>query len=295
MNILQPNTWTDQVLISPDNHNNCTRPRIGAWNAGSEDKVYFYYYDDGVIRWRERNIATGAPPTNELWFIASGGGAIDVGFVVDDTYIYGFFKLGGVLVWTPRLKSDNVAYPFGGNSNGNTVVTKIYSTTTAANKSYTAAWSTLNEFPNSIVRMGFQHTHELLYDVIHTESGLQPVPIVNLSSAGNDVHVIWKDNFSNNKLRYKYDDQAPTALTNLTVTKSQNNHPLLQWNPGLEPDIDQYVIYKSTGGWHSIYQTSSTSYEDTTESYCTLPPPQQCDGGHDVSYYVKVMDLGSHL
>ena len=88
------------------------------------------------------------------------------------------------------------------------------------------------EFPNSIVRMGFNHTNQLIYDLIHTEAGLTPVSSVNLSAAGNDVHVIWKDNLGTNggnNLRYKYYDDYPIPPQNLTVTKSVNNHPLLSW------------------------------------------------------------------
>ncbi len=60
---------------------------------------------------------------------------------------------------------------------------------------------------------------------------------------------------------------APSAPTNLSVTSSANNHPLLSWSPNSEADVDDYDIYKKKGlgNWNYLASTSGTSYEDTQE------------------------------
>ena len=82
----------------------------------------------------------------------------NLGMAIDDEYIYGFYKSGSIFTWSAKKKSDNNTASGIPNSNENTFVDKIFSTTTANNKSYTAAWSTLVSYPNSIVRIGFNHT-----------------------------------------------------------------------------------------------------------------------------------------
>jgi len=121
---------------------------------------------------------------------------------------------------------------------------------------------------------------------------------LNLSSAGNEVHVIWKDQYGNNggnNLRYKYDDQDPLAPQDLAVTQSLNNHPFLSWLPNNEPDNNFYKIYRwdsYTGVWQYLNQTSGTSYEDLSLTYC--PPKIYCPDERNFSFRVTAVDLASH-
>lgn len=124
---------------------------------------------------------------------------------------------------------------------------------------------------------------------------------LNLSSAGNEVHVIWQDPFGSNyvyNLRYKYDDQTPLAPTRLTITEEANNHPRLDWNASPEPDKYQYKVYRldsySGGGWEYLGQSTGTSYTDQTRSYCHAVPPATCADYRNVSYRVTVVDYASH-
>lgn len=292
-----PPSWLTQS-ISVSETFSASNPRICVWNAGSNNLVYFTFITDNIrLKWRRYTVGGGL---SDLYSnVTSFSGAIpNLGFAVDDQYLYQFFKQisTSVLEWTIRRVTDNYHPTGGGNSNNNTSVQKIFSTTTANNKTYTAAWDQTNDPPPTyrISRIGFNGTYDLEEDLIYQNPNLTPVNIVNLSAAGNDVHVVWKDNLSNNKLRYKYYDDVPVPPQNLTVTKSANNHPLLSWtNPN--PDIEYFVVYKSTGGWQPIDQPTSTTYEDLSESYCTAIPPAQCESGHWVSYYVKAMDFGDHL
>lgn len=128
------------------------------------------------------------------------------------------------------------------------------------------------------------------------EIPLVAFPYSTLIANSNDLYLLALGSISTPTwIKLRRYDVAPAPPQNLTVSKSANNHPLLSWNSNTEPDKNYYIIYKSTGGWHQVAQTNSTSYEDVSESYCTAVPPQQCLGGHYVYYYVKAMDLGNHL
>jgi hypothetical protein len=169
----------------------------------------------------------------------------------------------------------------------------MFNTATADDRVFSASWSG-DATTDYIARLFFDHSEEIFLDEIYSDPNLTPVGIVNLSAAGNDIHVVWKDNLSNNKLRYKYYDDYPIPPQNLTVTKSVNNHPLLSWiNPN--PDASIYKIYRlnfCAGGWQLIGQTSNLYYEDLTQSYCTAVPPIQCTDLYVFNYKIKTVDIG---
>jgi hypothetical protein len=149
---------------------------------------------------------------------------------VDNEFIYTFFKFSNTQLcsWVVRRIWNNT-HIGQGNTTGTTATQKFFTTYTANDTPYSASYIMLNP-PNGLYRLKMNGTVDLLYDLIYNDANLTPVNIVNLSAAGNDVHVIWKDNLGTNKgnnLRYKYYDDFPIPPQNLTVTKSVNNHPLL--------------------------------------------------------------------
>jgi len=94
-----------------------------------------------------------------------------------------------------------------------------------------------------------------------------------LSSVSNDTYLCFLRS-DNNFLRYKQFDQAPLAPQNLTVTRSPNNRPLLQWSRNNEADIQHYKIYKykdPTLGWVHYATTTSTIFEDINETISPIP------------------------
>ena len=244
-----------------------SNPRICINNAGSVDTVYFTFNHSNAnqLRWR-RFIVGGS--LSSIQPVQTGFGLLpeNLGFAVDNEFIYSFWKnsLTQIMEWTFRRIWNNQQQTDVGISNSNTYVQKIFSTSTAINNPYLAAWSTITGYENSIVRMGFDDSASLIYDVIHAQPGLTPVNIVNLSAAGNDVHVVWKDNLgtnNGNNIRYKYYDDVPIPPQNLTIIKSVNNYPLLSWiNPN--PDGIIYKIYRRNaciGDWgpNPIGQTAN--------------------------------------
>lgn len=82
----------------------------------------------------------------------------------------------------------------------------------------------------------------------------------------------------------------PSKPQDLRVGPSTNNHPLLTWAANLETDLVNYKIFKKVTaelGWQYLATTSSTSYEDLTETYLT--------GGHqanehNVDYRITAVD-----
>ena len=276
-------------------------PRISINTAGTVDTVYFTFdeFETEHIKWRRYIVGGSLGPLNNMW-MTSTDCMINLGLAVDNNYIYYFYKPSQPLYLQGRIQRIwNNSYVESISSNNNIYVNKIFTARTTNNKLYSASWSVLDEFPNSLVRMRFNRTStppSVEYDVIHTQGGLTPVSVVNLSSAGNDVHVVWKDNLGNNggnNLRYKYYDDIPLPPQNLTITKSANNHPLLSWiNPN--PDANIYKIFRLDsygGGWQYLNQTSNTSYEDQTLTYCI--PPQICPDQRNFYFRVTTVDLSS--
>ncbi|MBV6422019.1 MAG: hypothetical protein DAHOPDDO_03307 [Ignavibacteriaceae bacterium] len=186
---------------------------------------------------------------------------------------------------------------------------RVYSTTTFDNQSHTSFYYKMiaggeggNQSDVAIWRskQSSGYPDDIIYDY-----GYYPPSYdtwhVNVSSAGNEVHVIWKDSCSNNgnNLRYKFDNQNPIAPQNLTMT-SYNNHPKLVWQKNLEPDIDYYRIYRKKGtGNYTLLTTVSvslpTEYVDNEETVCNPPPGAHCENEVVAKYYITAVDLTSKV
>ncbi|MGB5530868.1 MAG: hypothetical protein WBQ32_12945 [Ignavibacteriaceae bacterium] len=233
---ISPLTVSDPIYIA-------SNPRIGL-NSGTVDTVYFTWNRTNQLKWRSNVVGGTMLP---ILGILSGGSPTNLGFVVDDLYLYVFFNLGvpPTFQWTVRRIFDN-HYEGTGNSNSNNDVNQIFTTRTANNKPYTSAWDKTNDpypGPYRISRMGFNGTEFLEYDLIYQDPNLTPVNIVNLSAAENDVHAIWKDNLgtnNRNNLRYKYYDDIPLVPQNLAVVAymvGDVSHPKLTWSLNNAPDV----------------------------------------------------------
>ncbi len=113
-----------------------------------------------------------------------------------------------------------------------------------------------------------------------------------LIASSNDLYLLKTGNVDlPGKIKFRHYDTNPSAPKNLQITHSANNHPYLTWSANMEPDIDHYIVEKSyQGGWLTLAQTTNTYYEDPYETYCTAPPPQQCQAGHTVIYRVTAVD-----
>jgi len=95
---------------------------------------------------------------------------------------------------------------------------------------------------------------------------------------GNDWHSSW--NLFDGNL-------SPAAPQNLSVSASQNDHPLLTWDANDEADLKQYNIYKMNHESEFVLYDESTtnSYEDTEEEIGGSPFQ------HSVYYKVTALDL----
>ncbi len=117
---------------------------------------------------------------------------------------------------------------------------------------------------------------------------------IGLSSVSNDLFVTWKIQ-ENTNLKFRQYDALPLAPQNLSVTKSANNHPILRWSANIEPDINNYQVWKKGGDeggdWHIKATTTNTTYEDPDE--IVLTGPKQAN--ESLAYYkLKAVDLGSN-
>ena len=299
--------WTIPSEVSTTGQNGNT-PRIAAYNYSGNDFVYFMYRksNSDECKWRKYDVTQNSWGTLYTGFSISG---IDYysGFRVDGSNIVIYFIWHEPDPWqyyfawvVLDLNNNFIRY---GNADLSIINWRMYSTQTEDGRTHTAFYYVQYAGEGGYSDIGLWRSNDgAAYpsDEFLEYEDHEEVRHLNLASAGNEVHVIWKDQYGNNygnNLRYKYDDQIPIAPQNLTVTKSANNHPLLSWAANKEPDIDYYQLYRWDsygGGWQPLSQTSNISYEDATLTYCTAIPPQQCPDLRSFQFKVTAVDVSSH-
>lgn len=234
-NNLNQTSWTSPFTVSGSETG--TLPRIAAWTGNGEDKVYFIYRNSNTTgKFREYNVAS-----NQWGSIYTGYSlnpsnlytSDPAGFTVGSDRIYYYFSFTTYdpyrIYFQYRILTKNGGYVSESYPELNQTY-KVYTTTTQNGTSHTAYWYNFfleGNYGPGLYRGKNFGTQFYPIDQIYWNLYQEPVyyPPVNLSSAGNDVHVIWKDNLGNNNgqnLRYIYDDQAPLAPQN----------PQLSANPG---------------------------------------------------------------
>ena len=207
------------------------------------------------------------------------------------------------LGWAWKRISNNTLLGYMPNP-GINFVPLVYSTTTSDNISHSAYYyeqvaqgeggPQSGEFAIRRSNSLTGYPDDIIYDYT-IKPDYSKLNFINISSAGNEVHVIWKDEFGNNNgnnLRYKFDDQNPIAPQNLTLINN-SGHPRLQWPNNPEPDIYEYTIYRdlSNGlGFQYLASTSNTQYDDPT---VTINPPGG-PAGHEVYYKITAADITNH-
>jgi hypothetical protein len=90
------------------------------------------------------------------------------------------------------------------------------------------------------------------------------------------------------------DQNPPTKPANLQVAKNSNNHPQLTWTANVQLDLSTYKIYKmvtAEEGWQYLASTTSTSYQDASESY---PKPGGIGLTHPVNYKITAVDINTN-
>ena len=284
-----------------------SNPRIGINNRGSVDTVYFVFNPwSRALSWRRYIVNPPSLESIQPVFLYANVDVPNLGFAVDNECLYSFYRDNSTLdfLWYVKRIYDN-EYIGPGNSNGNISVDKIFTTTTESGETCTAAWDEVNT-PNGIDRMRFDGDESLIYDLIYNETGLDPVNIVNLSSAENDVHVIWKDNLgtnNGNNLRYKYYDDVPLIPQDLAVTSytvEGVSHPKLTWSFNNAPDVyinsDGYEIWRRTresnGTWHEWSMINSVA-GDVSE-YVDYELSSVWADHYEAEYKIRAKDYNSH-
>jgi hypothetical protein len=288
-------------------------PRITAYKNTQMDFVYFMYKKfNGVdydCKWRRYNVANDSWHT-PLYTAPIANDEIDnfVGIRADNSNVIIYYRWHEsnpswqyYFRWAILdLYNNWIDYGYADLSIENY---RMYSTQTFDNKTHTVFYFELLGDEISDIGLWRSYMVDTEYPTDQIYEYLLPqvnsIYHLNLSSSGNEVHVIWKDPFGSsggNNLRYKFEDQTPIAPQNLTVIESENNHPLLSWNANQEPDLSNYQVWKKGGDeggdWHLKQTTSNTSYEDPDEMVVT--GPRQGNEG-TAYYYVKAVDLGSNV
>lgn len=314
----QAGSWTSEKIVSTGE--NGTNPRITArYDGTNNDYVYFLWQKSGthIGNWRRYELTSNSWSDKNFGYDANVPDLVSskpAGFRVTDSNIIIYFSYyaydwtGAFLHyfnWTWRNISNNnylgQAYP-----NVNWQMDKVYSTTTSDNLSHTAYYFNMlaggeGGQPDMAIWRSKSTTgypDDVIYEYLQYPYPEYGPRYLNVSSAGNEVHVIWKDQFGSNNgnnLRYKWDNQNPIAPQNLTMT-SHNNHPKLVWQKNPEQDVDYYRIYRKKGSLpYTLHTTVSaslpTEYVDNEETVCNPPPGAQCQSGTVAKYYITAVDL----
>lgn len=242
--------WSSRYTVSTNENGNY--PRIAALYTSSEDKVYFFYQNyatPSIKKWREYNVTSSSWGT--LYEAFNINYSSVQGLSVDANYIYLVAsymdgQYNNRLLFYTKNKTNGYVDSFDEISNWG----KCYGTVTADGQSHIPVYwyFSMEESYEPAIYCKKGNEDPYNWDQVYYHASAQPPAVLNVSSSSNDVHVIWQDNLGNNSgqnLRYKYDDQAPLAPQNLTVTESEENHPLLSWTKNNEPDINYYSVEKA--------------------------------------------------
>ena len=317
--------WSDVKTVSTGETG--TLPRITASYGGSgKDSVYFMWQKAGTYQINHRRYEV----TSNAWGSILPGHTVSdpnvniysanlVGFRVTASTIIVYFAYAGIDLfsgnywdyfnWVWRDKSNNTLL---GISNPPKLSSqkKVYTTTTFDGNSHTAYYypqiaggegGGQSDFAIRRSKQANGYPDDIIYDYGFNPPSYDPLH-VNVSSAGNEVHAIWRDQFginNGNNLRYKWDNQNPIPPQNLTMT-SHNNHPKLVWQKNPEQDVDYYRIYrkKGAGNW-TLHATVSASlppeYVDNEETVCNPPQGGHCMNETTAKYYITAVDLTSKV
>ncbi len=305
-------TWSSSTTVSTNETG--TTPRITAWYTSTQDRVMFLYKKTSTeSRWREWNASNSSwVNTPQTAFTVSSSFSSDPkGIAVDANYIYSYYEY---IVYNPygifsqhqqRLRSNNSLVSTSV-AQSELSVPKIFSTTTTDNISHTAFYY------NGVLEDGYEIG---IMRNKHTGSGISADPaypyefgsnqpsMINISSASNDVFVVWKDGLSN-YLKLVYDDQNPLAPANYSVSAYQsgtNYYPRLTWSLNNEPDVrgnstDAYKIERRTrplnGTWSSWSELANLS--GTTSSYIDYTINNASGGDREAEYRITAKDIGDN-
>ncbi|HEX9253429.1 MAG TPA: T9SS type A sorting domain-containing protein, partial [Ignavibacteriaceae bacterium] len=304
--------WSSLQTVSYSE--NGTTPRITALYTSTQDRVMFLYKKTSTeSRWREWNVTNNSWATNPqtAFTVSSSYSSDPKGIAVDANYIYSYYEF---TVYNPygiysqlqqRLRSNNSLVTTSV-AQSELSVPKIFSTTTTDNISHTAFYY------NGVLEGGYEIG---IMRNKHTGSGISADPaypyefgsnqptMINISSASNDVFVVWKDGLSN-YLKLVYDDQNPLAPANYSVSAYQsgtNYYPRLTWSLNNEPDVrgnstDAYKIERRTrplnGTWSSWSELANLS--GTTSSYIDYTINNASGGDREAEYRITAIDIGDN-
>lgn len=306
-NNLNSTPWTSPYTVSGAETG--TSPRIAAWTGNGEDKVYFIYRNSITTgKFREYNVVSNQWSSIYAGYTLNPSNlyaSYPAGFTVGSDRIYYYYSYTTSnpyqIYFQYRILTKNGVYISQSSPEPNETYW-IYTTTTINGTGHTAYWNSFyleNTNEPGLYRAKNFGTQFNPIDQVYWNVYQQPVyfPPVNLSAAGNDVHVIWKDNLglnNGNNLRYKYDDQIPLAPQNPVLSaNSGNNFVRLSWSRNSEADIDVYEIWRKvqeTGGvWQLIGSTSNTYFID--QDFLFTQPY----GDFQLTYKVRAKDKGSNL
>jgi len=297
-------SWTIPVPVSTTGQTGYV-PRIAAYNFGGSDLLYFMYKKDisDEIKWRKYNVTTNS--WGALYSAPISVTNIDfaAGFRVDAVNMVIYFQWHEEFPFQYYFASavldlnNNLLHM--GNADLSIENYRMYSTQTLDGKTNTVLYfEQLRGKSYSDIGLWRSNSNEdfptdQFYE--YDSSQIEVIKHLNLSSSGNEVYVIWKDNLGSNdgnNLRFKYDDQTPLTPTNFAGT-TYNNHPKLTWSLINGPDV-VYEIHRkvsplggSAGTWQLLTSVSAAnaSYVDISFEISG----QQLEG--IVEYKVRAKDL----
>ena len=296
-------SWSTRYTVSSTETG--TSPRIAAWADGNADEVWFIYRNSNTVgKFRKYNVSTGQwGPIRQGYSLNNIFSSSPLGFTVGNDWIYYYYTytdLSFMIFFQYNVLTKDGGFISQSYPDPNQTY-KVFTTTTVDGISHTSFYLSFlieEEIGPGLYRQKNDQDDFYEPELFYQDDYLNEVydPPVNLSSGGNEVHIVWKDNLGSNNgnnLRYIYDNQPPVVPQNLNIS-AYNDHPKLNWDRNPDADIDFYRIYKSKGG--SPYQAYATvpdylqEYVDNNETICNPPPGWECNYEEIAGYKITAVD-----
>ena len=133
---------------------------------------------------------------------------------------------------------------------------------------------------NQLIHRSYNCSTNSWSDEYEVTSYLSPTKSAGLSSASNDLYVVYKESPGGSPyIKYRHFDAVPLAPQNLTISTNSSDETVLNWSANTEPDL------RITGGKYRIYR-AETDLNGNLLPYQLVATINAINGNNPVSSWI---------
>lgn len=254
----------------------------------SSNKAHVGFHSDGYVKTRDKNLTNNSWESTQAVASADGNERVQSGcdklFDFYDVLVPGIFvnlyvkerAINGNSWSSSQLLNYSVNPYLEG---------RLTSTVTSDGKTHIIYDS------GQIIHRSYNCTTSSWSDEYEVSNYYSSTKSSGLSSASNDLFVVWKPE-NDNYLKYRQYDAAPLAPQNPQLSANPGNNKIrISWTKNNEPDISLYEVWRKVaelgGVWQNIGTTTNNYFVDNEYLYAPAA------GDFTITYKVRAKDIGN--